>query len=151
MTRNRVPTNLIYQNCYIHLTSPATDTKTTHSFTGKAAKYTNLVEKIVPTGVSLETVELDYPITPEYVNSYRHADYHLDPAGSILKSSPAPNLGDIRDLQRLTSADVDTLSQICSELSSRLSILKQQQKSETADVPSTPQVPEENKSNEVKH
>lgn len=63
-----------------------------------------------------ELVEMDYPITPEYVTSFADgADYHNDPVGAVEKASARTNLGDITAVQRALGLDFETARRLVAE------------------------------------
>lgn len=112
-----VRSNLLQQNCYVreatrslgeHLDVPET--------------YMSLDEVSTPSGVRQELREYPYHITPAYVDSFvESADYRRDPLGAIAQSKPRRNLGDIRDLQKVASMDMEQARELYSQLSALFS------------------------------
>lgn len=120
MKTKRVLSNLIAQDCYIRDCCALDEL---HEVVAPGV-YTTLIEKVVNTdkGTSYEQefVEVPYPITPESVNSYvDSADYHRDPVGAVLSSSPRKNLGDITAFQDVVNMDSDAARALYVQLCER--------------------------------
>ncbi len=72
-------------------------------------RYCELQETPCNNGVIENYVQVDYPVTPESVNSYADsADYKKNPE-VITKAVPRQNLGDITELQKVLSQDVSAM------------------------------------------
>ncbi|WGL31169.1 hypothetical protein [Dipodfec virus UOA04_Rod_757] len=107
-----VRTGLIQQNCFIRdlvrldtCSTPVQDT------------YVSLDEQVTPHGVKLVETVHDYPITPEYVNSFAEAsDYRRDPASAVANSPTRQNLGDIVDLQKASKMSLSDAAALLAQL-----------------------------------
>lgn len=114
-----VVTNLIQQNCFIR------DLCICHSVASDPlATYTDVEEVLRSdgTGVDLVYSENQYPITPDYVNSFAEsADYRNDPAGAVRNAISRKNLGDIRTIQDLNSMDTYSQLELYQQLKAKFS------------------------------
>lgn len=94
----------VMRNCFLSVADPIGV-----SVEGEksASKYLELQRSVTSDGVKEEYVEVDYPITEEYVNSFVDgADYHADPLSKVRLN--CRNLGDIVDMQNLTAQDMES-------------------------------------------
>lgn len=120
MKTKRVLSNLIAQDCYVRDCCPFEELREVVA----PGAYTTLNEKVFNsdkgTSYEQEFVEVPYPITPESVNSYvDSADYHRDPVGAVLASSPRKNLGDVTAFQDVMSMDSDSARALYAQLCER--------------------------------
>lgn len=104
----RVNFSLIQAECYVRYPSRV-------SADGVAVKkYGELQQKTVDDGIKEVYVEVDYPITPESVNSYADsADYRRNP--QVIKdavNSGRVNLGDLTEVQRVLQEDTANIVDI---------------------------------------
>ncbi|QXN75166.1 hypothetical protein [Microvirus mar34] len=111
----KLHTNIIQQNCYIRDFAPGYD-----SIHEPLSTFESIDEVTTPHGIELHVSTHDYPITPEYVDSFaQSADYRTDVAGSIARSVPGKNLGDITEIQNVSSMDMEHARALYSQLSER--------------------------------
>lgn len=112
MKNKPVPVNLLRQNCFIR---DAVDYSVIPS--RQADEYYSLDEVPCPNGTAYELHPYPYPITPESVNSYVDSvDYKRDPLGAMATSYRRQNLGDIRDVQKLGSMDMESARKLYEQL-----------------------------------
>lgn len=72
-------------------------------------RYCELQETPCKNGVIENYVQVDYPVTPESVNSYADsADYKKNPE-VVTKAVPRQNLGDVTELQKVLSQDMSAM------------------------------------------
>ncbi len=93
----------VLKNCFLTVSAPIGD-----DIPGERSpeRYFELRRTVVDSGISEELVEVDYPITKEYVNSFADsADYRVDPLSKV-RPNGGKNLGDIVDLQNMTAMDM---------------------------------------------
>lgn len=112
----RIPCNLLQQNCFLRDCCP--DVVNVQSSSCQKT-YISLDEVVSDNGVELKETVQDYPYTPEYVNSFvDSADYHNDPIQAIAsaQTSYRSNLGDITDLQNVSSLDLAGVKSIYEQL-----------------------------------
>lgn len=108
-------THLIQQNCYIRDVSVAPAVSV-----GSVDKFVSLDEVVTDKGIELRETEHDYPITPEYVNSFAEsASYKTDVVGAVAKAQPGKNLGDIRAMQDVSSMDMEHARALYTQLAER--------------------------------
>lgn len=121
-------TNLIKQNCFVRecVNIPYEETQ-------KTEKYLSVDEITTDKGIELKYTEHDYPITPEYVNSFADSsDYRRDPMGAIANGSKRPNLGDITEMQEVASMDMESARSLYEQLKAKFGeVTKQKQEKET--------------------
>lgn len=120
MSKSRkIPSNLILQNCFIRDTVNLSDVD---CFVSKQKDtFLSIDEVLSDDGVKIVSTVNDYPITPEYVNSFvESSDYHNDIQGAVLNSRPRQNLGDITGFQDVASMDMESARMLYSQLSERL-------------------------------
>ena len=73
-------------------------------------------------------VEVDYPITKEYVASFEQsANYKNDIDGAIANGTNAPNLGDITAYQDALKMDTELISSLADRLKKANELLAQKQ------------------------
>lgn len=106
------------------------DKKTTYPLT----HYTELQERVVSNGIVQEAVSVDYPITPDYVNSFEEStDFKKDFAGC--QRPGRRSLGDITAIQAAFEDDVSTIREKMKNLKIHAAkidqAIKQQQNSNT--------------------
>ncbi|UPW41157.1 hypothetical protein [Sigmofec virus UA08Rod_5342] len=102
MKMQKLKTNLIRQNCYLSVASPAPiDLKKDYL----QEKYLELNEHVDSDGSRREVLEeIPYPITPESVKSYAEGcDYKRDPLNAVANSVPRQNLGDLTSVYDIFS------------------------------------------------
>lgn len=81
------------------------------------ATYKELRTLDTPTGIRQVLVDVPYPVTPESVKSYAvSADYRNDPAAAMAMPAPSANLGDLTDVQKVLSADMESARALYSNL-----------------------------------
>lgn len=81
------------------------------------ATYKELRTIDTPTGIRQVLVDVPYPVTPESVKSYAaSADYRNDPAAAMATPAPSANLGDLTDVQKVLSADMESARALYSNL-----------------------------------
>ncbi|QXN75103.1 hypothetical protein [Microvirus mar26] len=115
---SRVQSNLLQQNCYVRDCRMKSDLASTDSL----SSYVSLDEVTTDKGLDIVEHTYDYPITPQYVNSFVDSvDYRRDPQGAILNATPRKNLGDIRSLQDIMKMDNSSLRDLYDQLSARFS------------------------------
>lgn len=97
-------------------------------------KYTVIREVREGNILREEEVELDYPITPEYVKSFvEGADYHYDVLGALSRSVPRQNLGDIREMQKVGKMDDGDLNALVKHFADLLAQKQQEQAAPAAE------------------
>lgn len=103
MKKNRrVKCNLLEAEVYVRYPVCLIDGK-------PVRKYCELQQQPCSNGVIEQYVEVDYPITPESVNSYADtADYKKNP-DVITTAVPRQNLGDVSEIQKVLSNDMSAL------------------------------------------
>lgn len=75
----------------------------------RVKKYCELQEQPCSNGIVEDYVSVDYPITPDSVNSYADSsDYKKNPE-VISQAVPRQNLGDISELQKVLSHDMSAM------------------------------------------
>lgn len=110
-----IVTHLIKQNCF-------TRDVTVHSSVPVRSPvyFTSLDEVSTPNGVEIKITENEYPITPQYVNSFvDSADYRRDPLGAIANAPQRRNLGDVREIQNVSQMDTSELLNLYNQLKTR--------------------------------
>lgn len=114
----KVKTNVLLQNCFVR------EFVRSDRSVAQPSQYLAVDEKIRDDGSGVDLVYHveDYPITPEYVNSFvDSSDYHNDPLGAMARASLSPrvNLGDITALQEVAKLDATSARELYSALSAR--------------------------------
>ncbi|WGL31161.1 hypothetical protein [Dipodfec virus UOA04_Rod_754] len=107
-----IRTGLIQQNCFIRdfVRLDVCDTPVQDS-------YMSLDEEVTSQGVKLVETVHDYPITPEYVDSFVDcADYRRDPASAVANAPTRQNLGDIVDLQKASKMSLSDAAVLLNQL-----------------------------------
>lgn len=108
-----IPSSLIQQNCFVRDVVRLTDSPVSSS----SENYLSLDEVVTDKGVELREVVVPYPVTPQYVNSFvDSSDYRKDPFSSVAQSSKGFNLGDIRDIQNVSSMDTEKAREVYNRL-----------------------------------
>lgn len=114
MKNNKVVSNLLQQNCYVRDVIRADDLRSSDV----RSKFSSIDEVVTSKGVELKRVVLDYPITPQYVQSFvDSSDYRRDPLQAISNAPKRSNLGDISDIQKI---DISSIKDLLSELNSKI-------------------------------
>lgn len=114
MKNNKVVSNLLQQNCYVRDVTRADDLRSSDV----RSKFSSIDEVVTSKGVELKRVVLDYPITPQYVQSFvDSSDYRRDPLQAISNAPKRSNLGDISDIQKI---DISSIKDLLSELNSKI-------------------------------
>lgn len=114
MSDKKIVTNVLRQNCFVR------EVVRSDSVISQPDKYLALDEVVRPdgTGSDLNYHVEDYPITPEYVNSFADsADYHNDPLAAISNSKPRQNLCDLTTFQRVMDMDCEQARGLYAQLS----------------------------------
>lgn len=130
----KVYSNLLAQNVYVRDCCPTLDSPLERP----EPTYLSLDEVVTGSGVEIfEKIE-EYPITPEYVDSFvEGSDYRTNLAESAVQSaqraSSRVNLGDIRTAQDILSKNPDVVNSLYIQL---LSKFKQDKQDSTKDSPS---------------
>lgn len=141
MSKRPVPTSLLQQNCYL---LDATVSSSVSASTAAKKTYTSLDEVTDVTGVKLVQTENDYPITPEYVDSFSESsDYRNDVVGAISSAPKRRNLGDITEFQNVASMDMESARALYKQLQDKFA--KAQAQSQQQPQPSAP-APDSSKS-----
>ncbi|UPW41198.1 hypothetical protein [Sigmofec virus UA08Rod_5092] len=110
-----VPSQLLKQNCFLRDVARLIDVDTVGILT-----YESLDEVTTEDGIVLKRSVEDYPITPDYVNSFADtADYHNDPQGAILRAPKRVNLGDVTELQRVSGMDSEQMRALAKQIQER--------------------------------
>lgn len=111
-----VVTNLIKQNCFVRdVVLPVTHCKKYQT------QFVSCDEINDSDGVKVVESVHDYPITPEYVNSFAaSSDYRSDVVGVIQNSPKRQNLGDLSNISELLSSGAD-LRPLYEQLAARFS------------------------------
>lgn len=79
--------------------------------------YFELQQMEYENGIKEEYVEVDYPITPDYVKSFESsANYKNDLQTAITAQPRGVNLGDVTAIQELTRMDMAEVQKLRSEL-----------------------------------
>lgn len=113
----RVQSNLLQQNCFVRDVTVFSE-----STLSPVDSFVSLDEVSDPSGIHFEEKVYPYPITPQYVDSFiDSSDYHKDPVGALNNAVSRRNLGDLTDLQNVSSMDMSTARALYSELSRKLS------------------------------
>lgn len=97
-------------------------------------KYTVIREVREGNVLREEETELDYPITPAYVKSFvEGADYHYDVLGAMSRAVPRKNLGDVRDMQKVSKMDDGELNALVKHFADLLAQKQQEQAAPAAE------------------
>lgn len=111
--QRKVPCNVLKQNCYIRDCVSLNDDKSVYD----DRTFKSLEEKQTISGIDIEVVDVPYPITPQYVNSFvDSADYRKDPVSAINNGHHRTNLGDVSGLQNVLGMDFGTAQKLYFEL-----------------------------------
>lgn len=105
----RVPLNLIAHEFYSRFPQAVKGVQ------GKRADKTYAELRRIQTadGFVEKLVEVDYPITQEYVDSFIDtADYHKDLQSAMATPAPGANLGDLCSLQDLCAMDLTAIREL---------------------------------------
>lgn len=115
-------TNLLQQNCYVR---DVTNKVYTHR--EPITQYESLDTVVEEDGVKLRRAVQDYPITPQYVQSFvDSADYRKDPLGAIANGKSRQNLGDITEMQQVSNMGTDEARAMYEQLKQRFSEAEKQ-------------------------
>lgn len=139
MIKKKVPTNLIMCDLYAYTPTLVTDNKSVTS--GKTYKELQVIE--TADGIKEQLVDVDYPITSEYVASFEQsANYKNDVDGAIAGGISAKNLGDVTEYQKVLAMDTELISNLAERLKLASEQLKTKQmaavkETETAAVKET--------------
>lgn len=109
-TKNKpLVTNTLAQNVFVRDTRPAFDRKSKEAH----RVYFELQETETDDGISLKLEAVDYPITPDYVQSFVDStNYKRDPAGAVASAPRRQNLGDITEMQRAKEMDSAAIREV---------------------------------------
>ncbi|UPW41073.1 hypothetical protein [Sigmofec virus UA08Rod_5614] len=100
-TPRPLATNILRQNCYVRDTVSVLDEMCDYSI----SSYVSLDEKHTDDGIDLEYNTYDYPITPDFVESFAPGtDFRINPE-IVTKSTPRFNYNDVSVMQYLSSLD----------------------------------------------
>lgn len=137
--RIKLTTNLI--NAEIYANSPQLVSGVKGNRT--PSKYREVVEVRDDNGMHFETVERDYPITADYVNSFADAANYKKDISSALNAPKKTNLGDISSVQEILQSDSRDILQQIDDLKKRvLETQKEKEKSvEPAPAPTPAPAP----------
>lgn len=106
-----IATNLIRQNCFVR-ESVRSDCSVT-----QPSSFLSCDEVVEDDGVKVKFTEHDYPITPEYVDSFvDSSDYRNDPIGSIAAGQNRRNLGDVSQMQSVGQMDMSQARELYNKL-----------------------------------
>lgn len=79
--------------------------------------YMELQQKEYENGIKEEYVEVDYPITPDYVKSFEPSANYKNDLQTAMNAQPrGANLGDVSAIQELTRMDMAEVQKLRSEL-----------------------------------
>lgn len=103
-------------------------------------QYVELQEETAQNGVVERYVAVDYPITPESVNSYADsADYRKNP--DVIKNAVRrQNLGDVSEVQKVMSNDMTEMRTMFAKMQEVMKKIEDSQKPKKDPVPSVPPV-----------
>lgn len=110
-----IKTNLLKQNCFLRecVSCPV-------AFKRQPGQYESLDEVSSSNGIELKPTVNDYPITPQYVNSFvDSSDYRRDPLAAIANGRGGVNLGDMRQIQEVASMDMEHAKALYNQLAER--------------------------------
>lgn len=111
-----VPTQLIQQNCYIRDVTRCSETTS-----DIPKQYISLDEITTDNGIQIVETIHDYPITPSSVNSYYEGtNYKNDPQQAIAQAPQRVNLGDITELQKVDSMDMESAMALYQKLRTKI-------------------------------
>lgn len=115
----RVNSNLLQQNCYVRDSRVRVDL-VNHC---QNYQYTSLDEELTKNGLKVKSVVNDYPITPEYVNSFVNStDYHVDPLNAVNNGVKRFNLGDVSGIQDILSLDTASIRPLYEQLKQKFEV-----------------------------
>lgn len=116
-----IRTNLIQQNCFLR-----DITTNSSSSVDSSDSFVSLDEVVGESGIELRETVQPYPITPQYVNSFvDSADYHKDPVNAIATGKGGVNLGDMTELQKVSSMDMESARALYEQLSKKFASVSQ--------------------------
>ncbi|UPW40890.1 hypothetical protein [Sigmofec virus UA08Rod_6219] len=137
----RVQSNLLQQNVFLRdvvgsdCLSPVLPR---HRVVDSAGKYSSLDERVVSDGIKQRIVKEDYPITPEYVQSF--ADGCLDAIAAerrqLIQGVPLDrpkNLGDVSAFGEFASMDTASIKDVIRRASAALDAVAKNNSSVSAD------------------
>lgn len=97
-----VRSNLLQQNCFVRSSVQRNDVCNSSA----PDSFCSVDEIVTQKGVELNFREESYPITPQYVASFADsADYRKDLVSAFNSPARGQNLGDITDIQKVSSMD----------------------------------------------
>lgn len=104
-------------------------------------QYIELQEETAQNGIVERYVAVDYPITPESVNSYADsADYRKNP--DVIKNAVhRQNLGDVSEIQKVMSNDMTELRTMYAKMQEVMKKIETAQNPKKDAVPPVPPVP----------
>lgn len=109
----KTPLNLIQQEFY----SRFPQVRTGVVIQPHASTYYELRKIQTDNGIIEKLVEVDYPITQDYVNSFaQSADYHSDINAASALPPPGANLNDLCGIQELLKMDTAELAKLKSKV-----------------------------------
>lgn len=112
--------------------------------TQRVKQYNVLREVPYANGIREELVAVDYPITPESVNSYADsADYHTNPE-VIRQATPRQNLGDITEVQQMLRNDMSQMQAMVASAQETLKKIENYQAKTATKVVNNEKAGEEN-------
>lgn len=121
---SRVPMNLLSATIYARNVEPLSGARK-QVIQGK--KYYELRNIATEDGVIQKMVEVDYPITPDYVKSFEQsANYKNDLETARNMQPSGTNLGDITALQELVKMEKSAVDELVNRLSNAEKILASQ-------------------------
>lgn len=86
-----------------------------HNYKNKMYKELRNVQ--TADGMKQVLVDVPYPVTPESVKSYAaSADYRNDVGAAMASPAPGANLGDLTDVQKVLSADMESARELYANL-----------------------------------
>lgn len=116
---SRIQSNLLEQNCFVRDVTRKVDLST--KLEGDV--YVSLDEVPSSNGFNMEPHQYDYPITPDYVNSFADSvDYKNDPLNAINNGVIKQNLGDVASLQELSKLDTVQQKELYAQLKSKFEV-----------------------------
>lgn len=111
--QRKVVSNVLKQNCYIRDCIPIEDVSSEYS----DKTFKSLTETQTSKGIDINFVDVPYPITPQYVNSFvDSSDYRRDPVNAVANGVKRTNLGDVSGLQDVLGLDFVSAQKLYSAL-----------------------------------
>lgn len=93
--------------------------------------YLELRQIQTSNGIVEEYVEVDYPITPDYVKSFANStDYRNDIERAMNEPARGVNMGDMTDLQDIVNMDMSAVKDLQAKLAERVKQLQATQVSQ---------------------